>query len=258
MNVSGEVAAPAIRIEALTELEQFDNCVELQNVVWSYDLSAMMTQKVFILAAHIGGQVLGAFAGETLVGYAMSLPGVRNGHTYLHSHHLAVLPEWRDAGVGRELKLAQRDEALERGFELMEWTFDPLEIKNSHLNFARLGAISRRYERNFYGNSTSPLQGGLPTDRIYAEWWLKSDRVTRLLAGKIAQADATEHVEVPAAVAAWKAEESSRPRALALQAANAEALEAAFARGLSVVGYERTSSGDGRFLLGVWSEALRY
>ena len=235
MNVSGDGAAPAIRIEALTELEQFDRCVELQNVVWSYDLSAMVTQKVFILAAHIGGQVLGAFAGETLVGYAMSLPGVRNGHTYLHSHHLAVLPEWRDAGVGRKLKLAQRDEALERGFELMEWTFDPLEIKNSHLNFARLGAISRRYERNFYGDSASPLQGGLPTDRIYAEWWLKSDRVTRLLAGETAEVDAMEYVDVPAVVAEWKAEASSRPKALALQAANAEALEAAFARGLSVV-----------------------
>ena len=257
MSVSA-IKAPVIRIEALTELEQFDRCVDLQNAVWAYDVSAMMTQKVYLLASHIGGQVLGAFDGETLVGYAMSLPGVRNGHAYLHSHHLAVLPEWQNWGVGRRLKLAQRDDAIERGFELMEWTFDPLEIKNSHLNFARLGAISRRYKRNFYGPSTSPLHGGLPTDRIYAEWWLKSDRVTRVLAGETPVMQVTEHVDVPAEISAWKASDENRGKALELQAANAAALESAFARGLAVIGYERTADGDGRFLLGKWDEGFEY
>jgi len=247
-----------IRIEALTELEQFDQCVELQNEVWSYDLSGMMTQKVFLLASQIGGQVLGAFDGETLVGYAMSLPGVRNGHAYLHSHHLAVLPGWRDAGVGRRLKLAQRDDALERGFELMEWTFDPLEIKNSHLNFAKLGAISRRYRHNFYGASNSPLHGGLPTDRIYAEWWLNSDRVKSALAGETPRMQVQERVEVPAAIYDWKASEADRPKALSVQQRNAVALEAAFARGLSVLGYQRSGQDDGTFLLGVWDEAYKY
>ncbi len=247
-----------IRIEALTQPEQFDRCVALQDAVWGYDLSAMMTQKVFLLAAHIGGQVLGAFDGETLVGYAMSLPGVRNGHAYLHSHHLAVLPEWRDAGVGRRLKLAQRDDALARGIELMEWTFDPLEIKNSYLNFARLGAISRRYARNFYGPSTSPLHGGLPTDRIVAEWWLKSERVTRVLAGEAPGGHTVEQVDVPIEISEWKAAEETRGKALAVQDRNATALESAFARGLVVVGYERTAHGDGRFVLGEWDEALAY
>jgi len=247
-----------IRIEALTELEQFDRCVELQNEVWSYDLSGMMTQKVFLLASQIGGQVLGAFDGETLVGYAMSLPAVRNGHAYLHSHHLAVLPAWRNAGVGRRLKLAQREDALARGFELMEWTFDPLEIKNSHLNFAKLGAISRRYKRNFYGASSSPLHGGLPTDRIYAEWWLKSDRVTRVLAGEAPVMDVTERVEVPATISEWKASDEDRPKAREVQENNAAALEEAFARRLSVIGYERSAAGDGTFLLGIWDEGLAY
>jgi predicted GNAT superfamily acetyltransferase len=251
-------ASAEIRIEPLTELEQFARCVELQDAVWGYDISGMMTQKVFLLASHIGGQVLGAFDGEMLVGYAMSLPGVRNGHAYLHSHHLAVLPDWRNAGVGRRLKLAQRDEALTRGFELMEWTFDPLEIKNSHLNFARLGAIVRRYAPNFYGPSPSPLHGGLPTDRVYAEWWLKSDRVKRVLAGEEPVTQVTEHVDVPVETAVWKAADESRPKALALQAANAMALQSAFARGLAVVGYERNKRGDGRFLLGKWDDDWRY
>ncbi len=111
----------------------------------------------------------------------MALPGYRNGYPYLHSHMLAVLPEYRNAGLGRRLKLAQRDDAIARGFDLMEWTYDPLEIKNAHLNIARLGAISRRYQPDFYGPSSSPLQGGLPTDRLYAEWWLNSPRVVNLL-----------------------------------------------------------------------------
>jgi len=247
-----------IRIEALTELEQFDRCVELQNTVWSYDLSGMMTQKVFLLASQIGGQVLGAFEGDTLVGYAMGLPGMRNGHAYLHSHHLAVLPEWRNYGVGRRLKLAQREDAIARGFELMEWTFDPLEIKNSYLNFAKLGAISRRYRHNFYGASSSPLHGGLPTDRIYAEWWLKSDRVKKALAGETPVIDVAERVQVPAAIYEWKASDEERPLALALQQQNAEALQSAFERGLSVLGYERNEQGDGTFLLGVWNENFLY
>jgi predicted GNAT superfamily acetyltransferase len=249
---------PNIRIEALKDPEQFNQCVELQDIVWGYDVSAMMTQKVFLLAAQIGGQVIGAYDGSKLVGYAMSLPGIRDGHAYLHSHHLAVLADYRNYGVGRRLKLAQRDDAIARGIDLMEWTFDPLEIKNSHLNFARLGAISRRYARNFYGSSNSPLHGGLPTDRIFAEWWLNSDRVRRVLEGEPLVIQATEYVEVPVDLAAWKHSDVNRPKALEVQTANANALESAFARGLSVIGYERTADGDGRFLLGAWDEPLDY
>jgi predicted GNAT superfamily acetyltransferase len=247
-----------IHIEALTESGQFDQCVELQDLVWGYDISGMMTQKVFLLASQIGGQVLGAFDGGKLAGYAMSLPGIRNGHAYLHSHHLAVLPAYRNFGVGRRLKLAQRDDAIARGIDLMEWTFDPLEIKNSYLNFAKLGAISRRYKRNFYGTSSSPLHGGLPTDRIFAEWWLNSDRVRRILAGEAPHMVATEHVDVPTEIAQWKTSDAHRPSALAVQSANACALESAFASGLSVIGYELSPHGDGRFLLGVWNEPHGY
>ncbi len=256
--MSSEPSKPKILIEALTEPEQFNQCVELQDIVWGYDLSAMMTQKVFLLASQIGGQVIGAYDRDNLVGYAMSLPGIRNGHAYLHSHHLAVLADYRNFGVGRRLKLAQRDDAVARGIDLMEWTFDPLEIKNSHLNFAKLGAISRRYARNFYGTSSSPLHGGLPTDRIFAEWWLNSDRVRRTLDGESLVIHSIEHVDVPANLAKWKQSDQDRNKAFEVQAANATALESAFTRGLSVIGYERTPNGDGRFLLGKWDEPLGY
>ena len=137
----------------------------------------------------------------------------------------------------------------------MEWTFDPLEIKNAHLNIARLGAIARHYLPDFYGPSTSPLQGGLPTDRLVAEWWLASPRVRRIL-GETGSSQPVENVEivakieVPRGVADWKQSSGQRKLAESLQTHNRLALESAFARGLAITGYERSPEGDGCFLLG--------
>jgi predicted GNAT superfamily acetyltransferase len=248
----------AVDIRPLTELSEFDDCVDIETAVWGYDPGDIIPRRMFLLASRIGGQVLGAFAGGVMAGFAMALPAYRNGHPYLHSHMVGVLPEYRNLGLGRRLKLAQRDDALKRGFELMEWTFDPLEIKNAHLNIVRLGAIVRRYKRNFYGPSSSPLQGGLPTDRVYAEWWLRSKRVCSVLAGEQPQFDVLETVNVPAAIYDWKSSEAHRTEALRIQAENAAALEDAFARGQSVLGYQRSTSGDGSFLLGRWDEPLSY
>jgi predicted GNAT superfamily acetyltransferase len=250
--------ATAVEIRPLTELSEFDECVELEMAVWGYDPADMIPRRMFLLASRIGGQVLGAFAGGVMAGFAMALPGYRNGHPYLHSHMVGVLPEFRNLGLGRRLKLAQRDDALKRGFELMEWTFDPLEIKNAHLNIARLGAVVRRYKHNFYGPSSSPLQGGLPTDRVYAEWWLRSRRVGSVLAGEQPEFDVLERVNVPGAIYEWKASEEQRAEAGRIQAENAAALESAFARGQCVLGYQRAADGDGSFLLGVWDEPLGY
>lgn len=243
-----------IRIEALTTLEQFQRCVELQLAVWQYDAADLIPKRMFLLAQKIGGQVFGAFDDATgeIVAFAMGLAGYRDRTPYLHSHMLAVLPDYRNYGIGRRLKLAQRDDAIARGIELMEWTFDPLEIKNAHLNIVRLGAICRRYARNFYGSSSSPLQGGLPTDRLYAEWWLRSERVERILNSDSQKITVTgeERVFVPHEIPRWKEDPARRADALAVQTRNREALEAAFAQGLAVVGYERTPEGDGAFLLG--------
>ena len=250
--------ATAVEIRTLTELSEFDLCVEIETAVWGYDPADLIPRRMFLLASRIGGQVMGAFAGGSMAGFAMALPGYRHGHPYLHSHMVGVLPEFRNLGLGRKLKLAQREDALARGFDLMEWTFDPLEIKNAHLNIARLGAIVRRYKHNFYGPSSSPLQGGLPTDRVYAEWWLRSNRVCSILAGEQPTFDVLEQVNVPAQIYEWKASDTHRADARRIQASNAAALEDAFARGHSVLGYQRNSEGDGSFLLGVWDEALSY
>ena len=252
--------AKDIRIGPVTAMAEFERCVEVQLAVWGYSDGDLVPKRVFIVANRIGGQVIGAFDQDVLVGFAMALPGYRDGKPYLHSHMLAVLPEYRNGGLGRRLKLAQRDDALARGFDRMEWTFDPLEIKNAHLNLVRLGAIVRRYIRDFYGPSTSLLQGGLPTDRLVAEWWLRSARVQRILGEhgpgeEMAQTAAApdrivERVAVPHAIHNWKRNPEQRKLAEQLQASIRLALESAFARGLAITGYERAPHGDGCFLLG--------
>ena len=171
----------AIQLRNCTELDEFRACVALQKEVWGFADNELVPLRIFSLAPKIGGQVIGAWDGETLVGFAFSIPGTRNGHSYLHSHMLGVKSGYRNSGLGRRIKLFQRDDALAHGYELMEWTFDPLEIKNSYFNLERLGAIARRYNINQYGITSSPLQGFLPTDRLVAEWWLNSKRVEACL-----------------------------------------------------------------------------
>jgi predicted GNAT superfamily acetyltransferase len=226
-------------------------CVDLQKEVWNFDDVDIVPLRLFVVSRKIGGQVIGAFSGDQLVGFAFSIPGSRNGHSYLHSHMLAVRESFRNYGLGRKLKLAQRDDAIAKGFELLEWTFDPLEIKNAYLNLVKLGAITRRYSVNHYGLSSSPLQGGLPTDRLVAEWWLKSNRVVNLLEkNEPPQFNIEKKIHVPAEIYAWKASDANRGKAAEIQKRNREEFLAAFRDGLAVLSYERDAQGNGTFLLG--------
>jgi predicted GNAT superfamily acetyltransferase len=258
-------ATDQIAIRKCTDIEEFNACVELQKEVWKFDDIDVIPQRMFTVADKIGGQVIGAFDGSDkgapLVGFALAIPGNRNGHLYLHSHMLAVREAYRNHGLGRRLKIAQREDALPRGFDLMEWTFDPLEIKNAYLNIERLGAIARRYNVNQYGISSSPLQGGLPTDRLVAEWWLKSKRVVAKMSGeKLQTANVSVSIDVPAEIYEWKAStaDSDKARARQVQLENRKAFQHAFDQGLSVLGYERNEKGNGTFRLGQWDEPWSY
>lgn len=240
-------------------IEDFRACVALQKEVWNFTDAELVPLRMFVVADKVGGQIMGAFDGDVLVGFALSVPGTRTGHVYLHSHMLAVRKDHRNSGLGRRLKLMQREDALARGIALIEWTFDPLEIKNAYLNIEKLGAIARRYNINQYGITSSPLQGGLPSDRLIAEWWLKSRRVETLLAtGKNLPMVAESSIEVPAQIYDWKAAPETRGQAQQVQERNREQFLRAFSRGLAVVGYERDATGNGRFLLGHWDEKWSY
>ena len=244
-----------IQLRNCTEVEEFRACVALQKEVWGFDDIDLVPLRIFSLGPKIGGHAIGAWDGETLAGYAFAIPGMRNGHSYLHSHMLAVKAEYRNSGVGRELKLFQREDAMARGYDLIEWTFDPLEIKNAYLNLERLGAIVRRYNVNQYGISTSPLWGGLPTDRLVAEWWLKSRRVESLLAtGQLPPFEEAMRIEVPSEIYEWKAQPETRQKAADLQLRNRERFLEAFSQGLACLRYGRDDDGDGVFILGRWDE----
>ncbi len=249
----------AIVVRHCRGIEEFEACVALQKEVWNFSDADLIPIRMFVVADKIGGQIIGSFDGAALVGFALSIPGSRSGHPYLHSHMLAVRGPYRNLGLGRRMKLAQRDDALRRGFELMEWTFDPLEIKNAWLNLEKLGAITRRYNINQYGNSSSALQGGLPTDRLVAEWWLKSRRVVGLLEhGERPRFTVGSRIEVPTEIYEWKSRPETRARALEVQSRNRDQFLKAFSAGQAALGYERNQRDDGSFLIGQWDEQWSY
>jgi predicted GNAT superfamily acetyltransferase len=250
-------AANDVVLRMCQGMDELEACVELQVKTWGYNDGDVIPRRMFIVAQRIGGQVVGAFAGQEMVGFAMSLPGVKPGKeagaqpfAYLHSHMLAVRSEYRNAGIGRKLKLFQRDDAVGRGIRLMEWTFDPLEIKNAFLNIHRLGVVVRSYTPNFYGVSSSRLQGGLPTDRLHAEWWMDSGRVKAILDGSpCVRPEVQETIVVPKEVYEWKTSGTGVSRAMAVQAENRQRFLDAFARGLAVLGFRVDEHGNGAFEL---------
>ncbi len=254
-----QVSTDNLVIRECDDPAEFEECVEIQREVWGFKDEEIVPSRLFVVARKIGGQAIGAFDGQRMVAFALGIPGNRNGHPYMHSHMLAVRSDYRNAGLGRRVKLFQREDALAKGIELIEWTFDPLEIKNAYLNIEKLGAITRRYTINQYGNVSSPLQGGLPTDRLTAEWWLKSKRVETLLTtGRHPAVKAEKAIEVPAEIYAWKATPADRSKAASVQQRNRDLFLEFFDKGLAVLEYQRDEIGNGKFLLGHWEESWSY
>jgi predicted GNAT superfamily acetyltransferase len=172
-------------------LEEFQACVALQREIWEEEPLEVEPATMFVVAAHTGGQVLGAFDGDLLVAFTLAVAATDDRQLYLHSHMTGVKDGYRDQGIGRQLKLYQREEALRRGIEVIRWTFDPLEVRNAHFNLNRLGATCQKYLSNLYGVTTSPLHRGLRTDRLLAEWRLKDARVVAAAAAASARPEET-------------------------------------------------------------------
>jgi predicted GNAT superfamily acetyltransferase len=240
-----------IEVRQLTAQADFVEAVRLQQTIWGFEEIELLPVRLFVVANKIGGQVFGAFDQKRMVGFCLAIPGVKpGGHSYLHSHMLGVLPEYRDAGAGRRLKLAQRDEALSRGIDLIEWTFDPLEIKNAYFNMERLGSIVRRYVLNQYGTTSSHLHGGLPTDRCVAEWWIGSSRAQAIVASQpFERGPIAARIPIPAAIAEMRASDPKKARGIQIHIS--EQFTASFGRGLAVVGFEKSEEA-GTYLLGTW------
>src|SRR5271154_5009892 len=233
-------ATREIDVRHCSALAEYEECVRLEHAVWGEEIA--VPSAVFVVAHHTGGQIVGAFHEGKMAGFTLALAAMRAGKPFLHSHMTAVLPEFRDRGVGRRLKLFQRQDALKRGIDLIEWTFDPLDLKNAHFNFVRLGAVARRIIPNCYGVTASPLHGGLPTDRLVAEWWLGSERVKSVLADDVRPMKGSpERVSIPANLAEIR--ESDREGAARVQNDVREQFQKCFAKVYAVTGLESRDGG---------------
>jgi predicted GNAT superfamily acetyltransferase len=220
-------------IRPVSDLAELEKCVLLQREVWGLADIEVVPTRMLVTQTRIGGLVLGAFADERLIGFLSAMPGIRDGIPYWYSQMLAVNPHYRDHGIGRELKVAQRDHARQRGIHLIEWTFDPLESKNAYLNIVKLGIIVRRYYVNLYGATASEMQQGLESDRLIAEWWIDKPR--------IAIGDEVRRVDVPADIQTLKRRDLKSAQ-VTQQRVRREFLKN-FADDYFVAGFERGNEG---------------
>ena len=237
-------------IRICTTRDELAACLRLQKKIWGYSDLEVYPLRLFVNLGHIGGHAIGAFTPQgKMVGFVASMPAWRGRRRYFHSLSLGVLPEHENRGVGRGLKLAQRELALAAGVELIEWTFDPLRAKNAFLNLMRLGAICRRYLSDYYGEVDSHFQLGLPSDRLVAEWWIKSDRVCRILQAKTRRAahkPIATMIEIPGDIEVLKKRDLAKVQRLQKKVRNQ--FEKAFSRGLAVTGFE-IDGAKARYLL---------
>jgi predicted GNAT superfamily acetyltransferase len=165
----------------LTTLDEFAQVVDLERHIWGPGYDEVVPVPILAVTVHRGGILIGAFAGERLIAFVYSLPGIKDGRPTQWSHMAGVVAEYRNAGLGRTLKMLQRERALAMGLDLIEWTYDPLQAMNAHLNFTKLGVVVEEYAENIYGESSSPLHRGNPTDRFVAEWRIRTPHVERRL-----------------------------------------------------------------------------
>jgi len=224
--------------------EDLAACVAIQQVVWGYAKHEVYPLRLFVTIINIGGHVIGAFTPQKeLAGFVASMPAWRGKRRYYHSLSLGVLPAHENRGLGKALKLRQREEALWAGIRCIQWTFDPMRAKNAFFNIERLGAVVRRYLPNHYGEVRSRLQQGLPSDRLLAEWWLESPRVTRALAGKSPRASKARpggRVAIPDDFASLA--ESHPAKARELQSSVRRELQEYFSRKLTITSFTADGS----------------
>ena len=271
------------RLRRCADLEELDQCVALEQQSWGYPDREVVPRNLFVLAQALGGHALGAWTDDgQLAGFCLGIaahepsssagqgareewmrpvgPSTRSSNEsgagtvaapipYLHSHMLAIAPEHQNCGLGFALKALQREDAVARGIRVIRWTFDPLMAKNAYFNLHRLGATARMYIPDFYGRLGSALQGGLPTDRLLAEWRLETNRVSHALDREPDQRrDIVERIALPAAVAAAKAR-GDRNKAEAMQREIRSRFEAAFTCNLQLVDFAPNGQGGGEYLL---------
>ena len=183
-------AAPEISnitIREINDVAEMRAVEELQKEIWGIPDLDVVPLTHLVAAKEAGGVLIGAFDGETLVGFVYGFPSFERGQMAHHSHMLAVKPDYRNYDLGRRLKLAQREHVIAQGMDLISWTFDPLQSLNAHFNFAKLGVLADRYLPNFYGEDAASFLHQTGTDRLWVTWLVLSERVQSRISGGSSQ-----------------------------------------------------------------------
>ena len=251
---------PEVDVRLVRSLDEFAACEAMSRDIWGAAERNVVPRELLLTMQHNGGLVHGAFLPDgRLVGFCFAFLGMRDGQLRLCSHQLGVLLEFRGAGIGIALKQAQRYDALRLGYELVTWTFDPLEARNAYINLHHLGCIARLYDRDHYGAMEDELNRGLPSDRFEAEWWLRRPRpptagepLVMLRVGADG-GPVREHVKLGAGTTALigvppdfqKVKRKSLELALRWRLESRAAFEAALAAGLVAIDFRR----DGTYVM---------
>jgi predicted GNAT superfamily acetyltransferase len=254
------MAESDVTVRECVSVEDFQQCIELERAVWKDDDIGIMPIRLYMISKACKAPTIGAFdnAGR-LVGFVHSSLALMGKQVVYHSHLAAVVEALRHKDIGRRMKLAQRDYAIKAGIPLIIWTFDPLQSRNAHLNINKLGAIIRRYEINYYGEGLSSVFGaGVPSDRVFAEWWLLSPQVEAALAGNRPEVSSRDNtVTIPDdidAVSARSPEDRLRWR-LKVR----EEFTARLGQGLVARGFDRDQvSGESHYLFGADEDQFRF
>ena len=233
-----------LEIRECTTLDELSECLDLQREVFDLPEVELSPVRHFVVTKSAGGFTLGAYDGDHLAGYVLSVPAFMRGERAFYSHMTGVRKEYQSTGIGRQLKWAQRKRALAEGVKYIKWTFEPVKARNGYFNLEKLGAIVSEYQRNFYGTdyAVSPESGkqiGLQSDRLFAEWHLENDKVVTLAAGGKWVETRSPDAEI-VVVNDWNSLVEKDPQAaLDLQLRVREQFEAAIAKGLYAGGFIR-------------------
>jgi predicted GNAT superfamily acetyltransferase len=242
-------ASDGVVIRECVSVAEFDACVRLQREVFALPDIEISPRRHLIVSRGAGGWTLGAFDGARLVGFVHHLVAVYDRDRIGgYSHMMAVAADFQNRGLGARLKWAQRERAIREGRDFIKWTFEPCRARNAHFNLNRLGATVRTYAANFYGTDYTTIGGefarpyGIDSDRVIAEWHLRSPRVESLARAERLQQDAPAEatVEIPPDWSALVSEDPARAREELLRVRRE--FQHALASGLVCSGFERDAT----------------
>jgi predicted GNAT superfamily acetyltransferase len=237
-----------IKIRECETVDEFAECVRLQSDVFALPEAELSPVRHLVVTKNAGGFALGAWDGDKLAGFVLSVPAFLRGHDAFYSHMTGVRLEYQLSGIGARLKWAQRARSLELGVRYIKWTFEPVKARNAYFNLEKLGAIAGEYKPNFYGTdyataARSDKKLGVASDRLFAEWHLDSPKITALAAGETFEVIEPPELTITIMNDWLSLVESDPETAIAEQQRIRREFEAAFARGLVARGFGRDDKG---------------